>query len=57
MSNEQEIKGKLRFNKDSKRYHRFNIETDEGIVGTVYVPKDSKSTPKRLILEYIGQNN
>jgi hypothetical protein len=52
MSNEKEIKGIFRYEQDSKRFHRFKIETDTGIVGTVYVPKDNKSMPKKLILEY-----
>jgi hypothetical protein len=51
-SNEIEITGKFRYEQDSKRYHRFKIETDAGIVGTVYVPKDKQSMPKKLILEY-----
>ena len=49
---EKEITGKFRYEQDSKRYHRFKIETGAGIVGTVYVPKDRDSMPKKLILEY-----
>ena len=52
MSDEKEIKGTFRYDQDSKRFHRFKIETDTGIVGTVYVPKDKESMPKKLILEY-----
>jgi len=52
MSEEKEVTGKFRYEQDSKRYHRFKIETDEGIVGTVYVPKDKESMPKKLILDY-----
>jgi hypothetical protein len=52
MSDEKEILGKFRYEQDSKRYHRFKIETDSGIVGTVYVPKDRQSMPEKLILEY-----
>jgi hypothetical protein len=47
-----EVSGKFRYEQDSKRFHRFQIKTDCGIVGTVYVPKDKKSMPKKLILEY-----
>jgi len=47
-----EVTGKFRYEQDSKRYHRFKIETDTGIVGTVYVPKDKQSMPKKLVLEY-----
>jgi hypothetical protein len=49
---EKAVTGKFRCEQDSKRFHRFKIETDTGIVGTVYVPKDKQSMPKKLILEY-----
>ena len=52
ISIEKEVTDKFRYEQDSKRYHRFKIETDTGIVGTVYVPKDKESMPKKLILEY-----
>jgi hypothetical protein len=48
----KEVKGLFRYEQDSKRYHRFKIETDCGIVGTVYVPKTKEGMPKKLILEY-----
>lgn len=53
---EQEVKGKFKYEQDSKRFHRFQIKTDCGIVGTVYVPKDAESMPKKLTLEYEGQD-
>ena len=52
MTEEKEVRGKFRYEQDSKRFHRFKIETDTGIVGTVYIPKDKESMPKKLILEY-----
>jgi len=53
MPDGQEVKGKFRYEQDSKRYHRFQIETDTaGIVGIVYVPKGIETMPKKLILEY-----
>lgn len=52
MSGGKEIKGLFRYEQDSRRYHRFKIETEAGIVGVVYIPKDSEGMPKRLILEY-----
>ena len=54
MGKQKEIKGKFRYDKDSKRFHRFKIETDADIrvVGTVYVPRDKISMPKKIILEY-----
>jgi len=51
MSEQKEIKGTFRFDQDSKRYHRFKIETDAGIIGTFYVPKDAKAIPKKIVLE------
>ena len=57
MSEKKEIIGKFRFDQDSKRFHRFQIETDVGIVGTVYIPKDKKSMPKKLTLQYVNKES
>jgi hypothetical protein len=53
-SNKIEVIGKFRYEQDSKRYHRFKIETNEGIIGNIYVPKnrDGAPMPIKLILEY-----
>ena len=56
MSDEKEIIGVFRYDQDSKGYHRFKIETDAGIVGTVYIPKDEPSIPRKLILEYAAKD-
>jgi hypothetical protein len=50
----KEVKGFFRYEQDSKRYHRFQIETETGIVGKVYVPKTMEKMPKKLILKYGG---
>jgi hypothetical protein len=48
---EKEIKGQFKYEQDSKRYHRFQIETeDEDIVGTVYIPKPMNPLPDKLVL-------
>lgn len=52
MTEKKEITGKFRYEQDSKRYHRFQIKTKDGIVGTIYIPKDKESMPKRIVLEY-----
>ena len=54
MTAEKEIKGKFRYEKDSKRYHRFNIELEKevGIVGNIYIPKGIDVMPKKITLEY-----
>jgi len=40
MDEKKEVTGQFWFDQDSKRFHRFQIETDVGIVGTIYIPKD-----------------
>ena len=50
MNEMKEVKGKFEYEKDSKRYHRFKIESKEGIVGNLYVPKDG-AIPDRIILD------
>ena len=54
MDQKKEINGKFRFDQDSKRFHRFQIETESGIVGTVYIPKEmgGSKLPKKITLEY-----
>jgi len=37
------------YDQDSKRYHRFLIDSGQGITGTIYVPKD-KAVPDCLIV-------
>ena len=56
MSESEEIKGEFRYDKDSKRYHRFQVKTKTGIVGTIYMPKESQPIPRKLILEYVGSS-
>ena len=48
----KEVKGFFRYEQDSKRYHRFQIETEAGIVGTVYISKNIEAMPKKLSLDY-----
>ena len=48
----EEIKGKFVFEKDTKRYHRFEIVFDEDITGIIYIPINIEPMPERLILEY-----
>ena len=42
---------KIRFDKDTKRMHRFNIESDQGVVGSIYVSKEVDPLPKTLTVE------
>ena len=54
MTESKKIQGFFRYEQDSKRFHCFQIETDAGIVGAVYVPKTMEKMPKKLILKYGG---
>ena len=49
---EKEVKGKLAYDGDSRRYHRFLVNAEQGVVGSVYIPKGIQVMPTRLILEY-----
>ncbi len=57
MSEEKEVTGKFKYEQDSKRFHRFKIETDDGVIGTIYISKDRPSMPKKLILEYANKDS
>lgn len=49
---QEEVKGLFRYEQDSKRFHRFRIETGEGITGCLYIPKELTPMPKKLVFEY-----
>lgn len=39
------------YDKDSKRYHRFLIDEDQGITGMIYIPKDMK-VPDSVTIQF-----
>jgi hypothetical protein len=44
-------KVKATFDKDSRKFHRFNIdENDEGIVGMIYFPRDGEGIPDEVTI-------
>lgn len=45
-----EAKGTFRYEQDSKRFHRYTLEADGGIVGMIYFPKDA-SIPETVTLK------
>lgn len=49
MEDTKEVIGQFKYEQDSKRFHRYKIETKEGIVGNLYVPKD-KPVPDKVTL-------
>ena len=57
MSESQTLQGKFRYDKDTKRCYRFQIELDSGINGTVYIPRGiAGGIPKQIILEYVDRS-
>jgi len=55
MAEKKEIKGTFKYEQDSKRYHRYRIEAAKGVVGTIYIPKDIKPIPERIVLEDVKE--
>ncbi len=54
MNTRIEVKGQFIYEADTRRYHKFQVETEGGIViGTLYIPKKTKPLPQRIVLEYM----
>lgn len=51
----KEAKGTIQFYKDTKRYHAFNINGDNGITGILYMPRD-KNVATKITLTYIKKS-
>ena len=45
-----------KFDGDSKRLHRFIIDEDQGIVGTLYIPKGTQ-VPNEVIIAFRTKNS
>lgn len=56
MTDQNQIMGRFRYEEDTKNFHRFQIETDDGILGIVYIPKELKPMPKTITLAYAGKS-
>ena len=50
MTKEKILKGKFAADKETQKYRRFQI-SGQGIVGTIYINKDSKDIPDRIELK------
>lgn len=50
MTAEKVSKGRFQFDKDSAKFHRYQLRAEGGIVGTLYVPKDADDIPDRVVL-------
>ena len=46
----ENIKVNATFLKDSKRYHRFDIDENQGITGVVYIPRSMKEIPEEVTI-------
>ena len=54
MTKEKISKGRFEYDKDSAKYHRYQASAQDGIVGTLYIPKDVKDIPDRIELKKIA---
>ena len=45
------VEGVFKYNGDSKRFHRYKLKAEDGIVGSLYVPQDIDTIPDRIVLE------
>jgi len=54
MTEERISKGRFQYDKDSSKYHRFQLKAEGGIVGTLYVPKEAKDIPETILLKKIA---
>ncbi len=52
----RQTEGTFTYEQDSKRFHRFRIEGNGGMVGTIYFPKSNEGIPKRIVLEINERN-
>lgn len=39
------------YDRDSKSYHMYIVDDGQGIVGTIYIPKDNDSIPKEVVVK------
>ena len=51
MAEERTVELSPRYDADTKRTHRFLIESTEGVTGTIYVSKESRPLPKRVVIQ------
>ena len=51
MTEQEEITGTFKYEKDTQRFHRYGIKVDGGIEGSLYMPQDIDKIPDRIVLE------
>ncbi len=47
----KEVKGTISYNGGSKRFYRYSVKADDGIVGSLYLPQDIDKIPDKIVLE------
>lgn len=58
MSKTKETSGAFYFDKDTLRNHRFQVESDDGFFGIIYLPKKlNDGIPKKIVLVYKSKND
>ena len=51
MSETKTVELVARYDRDTKRTHRFLLEAAGDIAGSIYINKDTHPLPKRIVLE------
>jgi hypothetical protein len=54
MTEKKISRGNFEYDKDSAKYHRYQVSAQDGIVGTLYIPKDVKDIPDSIVLKKIA---
>jgi len=57
MSETKTVELAARYDRDTKRTHRFLLEAAEGIAGSIYISKDAHPLPKQVILNIKMKGN
>lgn len=54
----KKLEVKLVYEQDSKRFHRYKFVSEQGIVGTLYIPKDTEgiATKYRVVLDPLEED-
>jgi hypothetical protein len=49
--NQKEVRCTFIYDKDTRRTHRFQIQSADGIAGSIYVPRGMDPIPDVIVLE------
>jgi hypothetical protein len=51
MSEAKMVEITARYDADTKRTHRFLLESENGVAGSIYISKEAQPLPKRIVLQ------